>query len=235
MPRASNWMQDSRWGLTRAEAQNYLPWPAGQAYFDAAQDTVCLLVCEHPLPAHVELLVTQHSQILLRRAALNPFSTQSVSMLGIAPTHVQDMELGHTELQRGSHRPASQTYQGQVPLVYQLHHPAWCHWKNCWRYTKYHLLFSLIKILNSNDPCKDHEMIPLVTVFCLDTDYNSLDTDIQLITYPCKTPSVKPISLQFSGKNVMWVCVKGLTQVQEDGMCRSSLVHWCSHCIIEGH
>lgn len=43
------------------------------------------------LPGQVELLVRQHTQLLLPRAALNPFSTQPVFVLGIVLTHVQDL------------------------------------------------------------------------------------------------------------------------------------------------
>jgi len=35
---------------------------------------VGLLSCEHTSPGHVELLVNQHPQVLLLRAALNPLS-----------------------------------------------------------------------------------------------------------------------------------------------------------------
>jgi len=52
------------------------------------------------LPAHVEFLVNQHPQILLVRAALKPFSTQPVFMLGIAPTQVQEVALGLVELHK---------------------------------------------------------------------------------------------------------------------------------------
>jgi len=38
-----------------------------------AQHTVGLLGCEHTLSAHVQLFVHQHPQVLLGRAALNPF------------------------------------------------------------------------------------------------------------------------------------------------------------------
>ena len=58
---------------------------------------VGLLGCEHTLPGHVELLVKHHPQVLLR-ASLNPFSTiQSLFVLGIALTHVQDLSLGLVE------------------------------------------------------------------------------------------------------------------------------------------
>jgi len=90
-------MQDSRWGVTRAEGLNHRPQCAGHAAFDAAQDTVHLLGCECTLQGHVDLLVNQQPQDLLR-AALNPFSAQPAFVLGIAPTHVQDLACVFVEL-----------------------------------------------------------------------------------------------------------------------------------------
>ncbi|KAK4818827.1 hypothetical protein QYF61_019864 [Mycteria americana] len=80
-----------------AEGENHLPRPADHASFDAAQDTVGFLGCERTLLGLVELLINQHPQVLLLRAALNPFSTQTVFVLGIAPTRVQDLALGLVE------------------------------------------------------------------------------------------------------------------------------------------
>jgi len=61
-----------------AEGQNPLPRPAGHTAFDAAQDTVGCLGCERTLLAHVQLFNHQYPQVLLGRAALNPFISQSV-------------------------------------------------------------------------------------------------------------------------------------------------------------
>ena len=95
---SQSWTEDSRWALTRAEGQNPLPRPAAHAAFDAAQDTAGLLGCERTLPGHVELLVRQHPQVLLGRAAHNPFSAQPVFVLWIALTHVQDLALSLIKL-----------------------------------------------------------------------------------------------------------------------------------------
>ena len=65
---------------------------------DAAQDMVCLLGFECTLLGHVELLINQHHQVLLLRAALSLFSSQPVSVLGIFLTQVQDRALGLVEL-----------------------------------------------------------------------------------------------------------------------------------------
>jgi len=80
-----------------AEGQNPLPPPAGHAAFDAAQGTVGLLGCEDTLVAHVQLFINQYPQVLLGRAALNPFIPQPVLIVGVALTQVQDLALGLVE------------------------------------------------------------------------------------------------------------------------------------------
>jgi len=75
---------------SRVEGQNHLPRPAGHVSLDVAQDMVGLLGCERTLPGHADLLINHHHQVLLFRAALNPFSTQPLFVHGIAPTHVQE-------------------------------------------------------------------------------------------------------------------------------------------------
>ncbi|KAK4815374.1 hypothetical protein QYF61_001362 [Mycteria americana] len=82
---------------TRVEGQNPLPRPAGHASFDAAQDTVGFLGCECTLPAHVQLFIHQYPQVLLGRAALNPFIPQPVLIPEVAQIHVQDLALGLVE------------------------------------------------------------------------------------------------------------------------------------------
>jgi len=75
---------------SRAEGQNPLPRPAGHAAFDAAQGTVGLLGCVRTWSAHVHLFIPQYPQVLLSRAALNPFIPQPVLIPGAAPTQVKD-------------------------------------------------------------------------------------------------------------------------------------------------
>ncbi|KAK4828307.1 LOW QUALITY PROTEIN: hypothetical protein QYF61_025319 [Mycteria americana] len=67
------------------EGQNHLPQPTSHTSFDAAQDATGFVGCKCTLLGHVELLINQHPQVLLLRTALNPFSTQPVLVLGIAP------------------------------------------------------------------------------------------------------------------------------------------------------
>ena len=73
-----------------AEAGVHAAFDAGHASVDAAG----LLGCEHTLLGHVELLVNQNLQVLLLKAALNPFSIQPAFVLWIALTQVQDIALG---------------------------------------------------------------------------------------------------------------------------------------------
>ena len=80
------------------ERENHSPQTAGHSSFDAAQDNIGFLCCKHTLPGHVELFIHHCPQVLLLRAALNPFSTQLVFVLGIALTHMQDLALGPVEL-----------------------------------------------------------------------------------------------------------------------------------------
>ena len=81
-----------------AEGQNPLPHPAAHAAGYAAQDMVGFLGCECTLPGHAKPLINQHSQVLLVRAALNPYFAQPVFVLGIASTHIQHLALGLVEL-----------------------------------------------------------------------------------------------------------------------------------------
>ena len=105
-----SWAEGSRAGCrtpggvspeqSRVEGQNHLPRPAGHASSDAAQDTDGFLGCECTLVAHVQLFIHQYSEVLLHRAALNPFIPQPVLILGIAPTKMQDLHLALLNLVR---------------------------------------------------------------------------------------------------------------------------------------
>jgi len=75
---------------SRVEGQNHLPRPAAHAAGDAGQDTVGFPGCECTLLAHVKLFVPQHPQVLLSRAAFNPFIPQPAWISEDAPIKVQD-------------------------------------------------------------------------------------------------------------------------------------------------
>ena len=61
---------------------------------------VGFLGCKCPLLDLVESFINGHSQILLLRAALKPFSTQPVLVLGIALTQVQYLAPALVELDK---------------------------------------------------------------------------------------------------------------------------------------
>lgn len=49
------------------------------------------------------------------------------------------------------------------------------------------------------------------------------------------SPFIKPISLQFSNKNIVGDCIKSLREVQVDVISSCSPVQWFSYSIIKGH
>ena len=99
---------------SRVDRQNHLPPPAGYAAFDATQDSVGFVGCELALTAHVQLFIHQYPQVLLGRAALKPFLPQTVLILGVVPTQMQDLALGLVE-PHGVHT-GSPLQLVQVPL-----------------------------------------------------------------------------------------------------------------------
>ena len=105
---------------SRVEGQNHLPQPAGHASFGAAQDAVCFLGCKHALPGWAA-----PPSPSLSRAALNPFSTQPVLILGFAPTHVQDLALSLLELHEvhtGPPLKPVQVPQDGIPSLQRVNH-----------------------------------------------------------------------------------------------------------------
>ncbi|KAK4823457.1 hypothetical protein QYF61_002293 [Mycteria americana] len=204
---------------SRIEGQNHLPQPAGHASFDAAQDTVGFLGCKRTLPGHVELLINQHPEVLLLRATLNPFSAQPVFVLGIAPTHVQDLALGLCEVHTGpplkpvkvpldgipSHQCVNRTTQLGVvgrlaegaldPTVHVTDKDVKQHWSQ----------YQPLRNATCHWSPLGHRAV----------DHNSLSATIQPIPYPPSGPSIRSISLQFRDKDVMRDSVKCFAQVQD--------------------
>ena len=65
--------------------------------------------------------------------------------------------------------------------------------------------------------------------------YNPLAATFQAISSPPNIPLFEPMSLQLSNNYMVWVCVKGLAQVQVDDISCPSFVQWCWPSIIEGY
>jgi len=83
--------------LSGDKGQDHLPCSAGQAFLNAAQDTVGFLGCEGTLLAPVQLVIHHYPQILFIRAVLHPYIPQLVLIAGVAMTQVQDPALGFVE------------------------------------------------------------------------------------------------------------------------------------------
>jgi len=66
------------------------------------------------LMAHVQLFIHQYPQVLLSRAALNPFIPQPVLIARVAPTHEQGLALGLVDPHEVRTGPLLQLVQ--VPL-----------------------------------------------------------------------------------------------------------------------
>jgi len=121
-PGLQSWTWDSRWRShqTGAEGQNSVPRPAGHTCFDAAEDTVGFLGCEHTLMAHVQLFIHQYPQVLLSRPALNPFLPQPVLMPGVTLTLMQDLGLGLVEPHEADTGPLLKLVQVPVDGILSL-------------------------------------------------------------------------------------------------------------------
>lgn len=98
-----------------AERENHLPQPATHTCVSSVVGG--FLGCEHPLLDHAELLlISQHPQVFLLRAALSVFSTQPVCVLGIALTQGTELCLC---LQR-----AADSLAGPISRDWRVHkHP----------------------------------------------------------------------------------------------------------------
>jgi len=86
------------------------------------------------LPGHVKIFIHQHPQVLLGRAALNPFSSQPVFVLEISLTRVQDLALGSVEplevCTGPTLKPVQVTLDG-IPSLQGVSHTAWYHQQAC--------------------------------------------------------------------------------------------------------
>ena len=206
-------------GGVSPERQNHLPLPAGHSAWDAAQDVVGLLGCERTLVCHAELLVNQHSQVLLSRATLSPLIPQPVLIVGAAPIQVHNLALGLVKPHQTRTGPLLQPVQ--VPLngilsfwCINCTHSAWCDPQTCWGCTwscyvideniKQHWSqYSLLRDTTCHQSPFGHRAI----------DYYPLDVTIQPIPYPMNKSKIKFLSPQFREKDVVRNHVEGFTEV----------------------
>ncbi|KAK4808881.1 hypothetical protein QYF61_007996 [Mycteria americana] len=203
------------------KGQNHLPRPAGHSSFDAAQETVGFLGCKHTLPGHVELLINQHPQILLRRAALNTFSAQPVFVLGIAPTQVQNFALGLVELHEVRTGPPLKPVQVPLDGIPSLQRVDCTTQLGVVGKLAEGALNPTVHVTAKDVKQCQSQHQPLRNAACHCSppghraiDHNSLSATIQPIPYPPSGPSVKSTSLQFRDKDVVRDSIKCFAQIQ---------------------
>ncbi|KAK4832903.1 hypothetical protein QYF61_026546 [Mycteria americana] len=232
-------MQYPRWGLTRVEQRGRI----------TSLDLLVTLLLMQPRIQLAFWAASAHCRVLLSflstntpksfssgRAALNPFSAQPVFVLGIVPTHVQDLALGPVELHEvhtcpplkpvkvpldgipSLQRVDSTTQLGDVgKLAEGALNPT------------VHVTDKDVKQRQSQyQPLRNttHHWYPLGHRAI---DCNSLSATIQPIPYPPSSPSIKSMSLQFRDKDVVWDSVKCFAQVQLKTLKvteRLERVHW---------
>lgn len=82
------WIEHFRWGLTGAEGDNHLPWPAGNFWCCPGWSWLS------ELQVHVTgLCFPSHQPAPLNLSPLNPFSTQPVLMLGFPQPGCRTLQL----------------------------------------------------------------------------------------------------------------------------------------------
>ncbi|KAK4830182.1 hypothetical protein QYF61_008973 [Mycteria americana] len=198
----------------------------------ALQDTVGFLGCECTLLAHVQLFIHQYPQVLLHRAALNPFISQPVLIPGVALTQVQDPALGLVEPHEVPIGPLLQLVQvplDGIPSLRGVNHTTQlgviCKLAEGALNPTVHVIDEGVKQYWSQyGSLRDTTCHPSPSGHGA-VDHYCLDATIQPIPPPPNRPPIKSVSLQFREKDVVGDCVKGLTEIQIDDIHSSSLVH----------
>ncbi|KAK4824261.1 hypothetical protein QYF61_012527 [Mycteria americana] len=169
--------------------------------------------CKCTFLGHVELLINQHSQVFLLRAALNPFSAQPVFVLEIAPTRVQDLALGLVELHEVCMGPLLKPVKVPLDGTPSLQHVDCTTQLGVISKLAEGALNPTVPVADKDRPLRNvtHHWSPLGHGAI---DCNSLSVTIQPIPYPLSGPSVKSISLQFRDKDVVRDSLKCFAQVQ---------------------
>ncbi|KAK4831748.1 hypothetical protein QYF61_018946 [Mycteria americana] len=98
----------------RVQGDNHFPTPAGHTIPDTSQDAIGFLGHLGTLPAHVQLSVNQHPQVLFHWAAYQPLFPKPVALHGVVVTQVQDLALGLVEPHTIGLGPSIQPIQ--IPL-----------------------------------------------------------------------------------------------------------------------
>ena len=190
--------------------------------------------------AHAQLFIPQYTQILLSRAALNPFIPYLVLIPEVTPTHVQDLALGLVETRKVHTGLLLKLVQVPLDGIASLTHVdhttqlgVICRLAEGALHPTVYIIDEDIKQYQSQyGPLRDTTCHQSPSGLWAVNNY-PLDVTIQTIPHPPNSPSIRSISLQFRKKDVVADHVKGLREVQIDDIHSSSLAHWCSHSIVE--
>ncbi|KAK4828634.1 hypothetical protein QYF61_000282 [Mycteria americana] len=140
------------------QGHDHFPTPAGHTISDTSQDAVGLLGHLGTLPAHIQLAVNQHPQVLFRRAAFQPLFPKPVVLHGVVVT--QHLALLNLIQLTSPIDPACPAFlpSSRSTLPHNLVSSA-----NLLRVHSIPLSRSLIKVVNRTSPNTEPWGTPLVT------------------------------------------------------------------------
>ncbi|KAK4815525.1 hypothetical protein QYF61_003217 [Mycteria americana] len=101
---------------------DHFPSPAGHTISNTSQDAIGLLGHLGTLPAHIQLIVDQHPQLLFCLAAFQPLFPKPVALHGVAVAQVQDLALSLVEPHTIGLGPSIQPVQS-LPTLKQINTP----------------------------------------------------------------------------------------------------------------
>ncbi|KAK4818760.1 hypothetical protein QYF61_018932 [Mycteria americana] len=177
--------------------------PAGHTISDTSQDAIGFLGHLGTLPAHIQVAVKQHPQVLLCQAAFQPLFPKPVALHGVAVAQVQDPALGLVEPHTTGPSPSIQPVQvhlQSLPTLKQINTPAQlgvvC------KLTE-GALDPLIQIIALGDATCDRPPSGFNSIH-----HHSLGPAVQPVLYPAKSTPVQAMSSQFLQENAVGNRVK---------------------------
>ncbi|KAK4829404.1 hypothetical protein QYF61_003885 [Mycteria americana] len=204
----------------RVQGHDHFPSPAGHAIFDTSQDAIGFLGHLGALPAHIQVAVNQHPQVLFCLAASQPLFPKPVALHGVAVAQVQDLALGlvkpHTIDLGPSIQPVQVPLQS-LPTLKQINTP-----------TQLGVICKLtegaldpfVQIIDKDVKQNWPQHRALGNTACdrpptgvNSIHHHSLGPAIQPVLYPAKSTPVQAMSSQFLQENAVGNRVKGFTEV----------------------
>ncbi|KAK4820419.1 hypothetical protein QYF61_026255 [Mycteria americana] len=192
------------------KGHDHFPSPAGHAISDTSQDAIGFLGHLGTLPAHVQLAVNQHSQVLLCWAAFQPLFPKPEALHGVVVAQVQDLALSLVESHTIGLNPSIQPVQvplQSLPSLQQINTP-----------TQLGVVCKLtegaldpfIQIIDKDvkQDWPQHRALGDTTCDRPPTGVNSIRHDslglaVQPVLYPAKSTPVQAMSSQFLQENTL--------------------------------